>query len=133
MANALATIPGIVLYRDGIRYEFKQGCLGRWTSLTPSQEGFAPIEHVSAIEIAEIRDLGFFIFSVLLIPVIIGVILLVFWIGSPQLVVRVHSDGEVFATVIISKSHRADAEELINTYRKLKYAISPKATTSKIA
>jgi hypothetical protein len=44
--------------------------------------------------------------------------------------VRVRSDGELFVTVMISKKHRASADEMVETYRKLKYAISAKPTSS---
>jgi hypothetical protein len=126
MANTLASLPGIQLYRDGIRYEFRAGCLSWLTAIVVSQEGFAPIEHVNAIELAEVRDIGALIFSIILIPFIIGILLLIYWIFVPQLVVRIRSEGELFATVVISKSYRADAEGMVATFRKLKFAISAK-------
>jgi hypothetical protein len=131
MATPLASIPGIELYRDGIRYEFKQGCLPGLFSLNPSQEGFAPIEHISSMEIAEVRDLGGLIFSIALMPVFfIGAVLLVIWLFSPRSVIRVCSDGKLFVSVELSTKRRADAQEMLEIYRRLKYAISAKPTSS---
>lgn len=127
MAEPIASLPGVELYRDGLRYQFKVRGLGQYLSLSPSQEGFAPISHVNAIEIAVVRDLGSLIISVALIPVIIGIPLLLLWMFLPPLVIRFRSDGEVFATIMIPKSHRQQAEQMVLTYRKLKHALNAKS------
>lgn len=124
----LVTVPGVELYRDGIRYEVSAGgLLSRLISLRISQEGFAPIEHVNAVEVAEVRSLDTLIFALVTIPLIIGVLFLLLWMFTPKTVLRIHSEGEDFITVILSKRHRPQALQFVETYRKLKHSLASRA------
>lgn len=129
MPTPIATVPGIDLYQDGVYFKAEaQGCLASFYALTISQEGFTPISHVSAIEVSEVRDFQQLIGAIIFIPLLgIGILLLLLWVLRPLTVLRVRSDGEIFATTIIDKSHRNDALEMVNKYRRLKHALAQRA------
>lgn len=126
--NLVASVPGIELYTDGIQFEAKAvGCLASLYALNVSQAGFTPIDHVNVMEVAVARDLNELVFAIATMPLLgLGVILLLIWIFNPKTVVRVRSDGEVFATVVIGSQYREPAQEMVSKYRRLKNSIASK-------
>ncbi len=116
MAKIIAEVAGIALYADGVEYNVIQP--GDW--FHPNQQGFAPLNHVSSMEVSEMRTMEGLIFGIIFIPLLIGIIGLIFWFLRPQTALLIRSEGNEFVTVVLKKSQREDALDVVNKYRALK-------------
>ena len=122
----LAQFQGLVLYPDGIAYEYGEPFPFNLFSLEPSKSGFIPIDQISAIAITRRRSRFWFYFSFFTIPIVVGIVILLLWIVFPINYVIVYSSGE---PLLMIRSGSQYAATFVNTFRELKNRYLQPATS----